>query len=558
MEIIAVVVGLLALAVFYSESSRRSALERLRRATRERWGKIPDREYTWQEYDRISHYFRRKKDSRGFYIDDITWNDLDMDEVFRRINQTWSSVGEETLYYFLRTPEFDPEKLKERQELIQYLADSPKEREELSLQFAKLGRAKNVALSDYLFRFAELSPFRSGGHILQALIFIIAIGLVFVSPEWFLLAAFAVGMYNIYTYYKKKPQVECYFVCIGYLLAMAEAGKKIGELCGGAAANLGKKAAESASSIWGIRRTAGAIKYRDGFSGSLADLIMDYVRMLFHIDLIAFERVRRFAAEHTKEVEALYESLGELEACVAVASFRESLDGWCLPELELGNGLWYSAENIYHPLLDSPVKNSISEKGSVLLTGSNASGKSTFLKTVAINGIFAQTIATCLADRYRSCFFRVYSSMALRDDIRSAESYYIVEIRALKRILDAAAEGGTPVLCFVDEVLRGTNTVERIAASSQILKSLPGKRVLCFAATHDIELTHLLGQYYHNYHFEEEIHEQDISFPYRLLPGRAVTRNAIRLLGLMGYEGKIISEAEAMAERFARTGEWSF
>ena len=110
--------------------------------------------------------------------------------------------------------------------------------------------------------------------------------------------------------------------------------------------------------------------------------------------------------------------------------------------------------------------------------------------------------------------------MALRDNLAGGESYYIVEIKALKRILDMTEqrtkENTPPVLCFVDEVLRGTNTVERIAASSQILRSLSERGVLCFAATHDIELTELLKDYYTNYHFAEEICDGDVVFNYQL------------------------------------------
>ena len=146
--------------------------------------------------------------------------------------------------------------------------------------------------------------------------------------------------------------------------------------------------------------------------------------------------------------------------------------------------------------------------------------------------------------------------MALRDDISGGESYYIVEIKALKRILDAAASGEKPVLCFVDEVLRGTNTVERIAASTQILSSLSGSGILCFAATHDIELTGLLEKEFDNYHFEEEVKNGDICFNYRLQNGKATTRNAIRLLQLMGYDEKIIEKATHQAENFLATGDW--
>ena len=98
--------------------------------------------------------------------------------------------------------------------------------------------------------------------------------------------------------------------------------------------------------------------------------------------------------------------------------------------------------------------------------------------------------------------------------------------------------------------------MERIAASTQILKSLSKASVLCFAATHDIELTHLLKKYYNNYHFEEEIVDNDVVFHYQLMRGRAVTRNAIKLLGVMGYDEEIIKEAEEMAEGFLEKGSW--
>lgn len=146
--------------------------------------------------------------------------------------------------------------------------------------------------------------------------------------------------------------------------------------------------------------------------------------------------------------------------------------------------------------------------------------------------------------------------MALRDDVQGGSSYYMVEIKALKRILDFLAEDGKPVLCFVDEVLRGTNTVERIAASTEILKSMADQNCICFAATHDIELTHLLEGIYDNYHFAEEIEDDDILFSYKILEGRASTRNAIKLLGIMGYDKEIICEAEKMAENFLATGHW--
>ena len=207
-------------------------------------------------------------------------------------------------------------------------------------------------------------------------------------------------------------------------------------------------------------------------------------------------------------------------------------------------------------MIQEPVKNSLHVSRGVLLTGSNASGKSTFLKTVAVNAILAQTVYTCMADSFETSFFQVYSSMALRDDLTGKESYYIVEIRSLKRVLDALGKG-CHVLTFVDEALRGTNTVERIAASSQILKSMCRPDSLCFAATHDIELTYILEKEYENFHFQEEVKEDEVLFDYSLRKGRATSRNAIRLLHVMGYPDAVIEKAEERAEHFLETGNWT-
>ncbi|MBP3296251.1 MAG: hypothetical protein J6M27_06695, partial [Lachnospiraceae bacterium] len=194
--------------------------------------------------------------------------------------------------------------------------------------------------------------------------------------------------------------------------------------------------------------------------------------------------------------------------------------------------------------------------GSMLLTGSNASGKSTFLKTVALNQLLSQTLYFACADEFHADFHRIYTSMSLRDDLEHQESYFMVEIRAMQRILEAGRREGAKIACFVDEVLRGTNTVERIAASTEILKYMAQQGYFCAAATHDIELTSLLEDVYENYHFSEEIKDGDVLFNYRLQEGKAQTRNAIRLLSVMGYEESIIEQAEALAETFLKEGVW--
>ena len=132
----------------------------------------------------------------------------------------------------------------------------------------------------------------------------------------------------------------------------------------------------------------------------------------------------------------------------------------------------------------------------------------------------------------------------------------MAEIKSIKRIMDAYALDGAPVLAFVDEVLRGTNTIERISASSVILQQMSGLNGFCFAATHDLELTEILKNYYENVHFEESIENNDIVFPYRLVKGKATSRNAIALLSIMGYDKAITDAARNQAQRFEINHKW--
>ena len=113
-----------------------------------------------------------------------------------------------------------------------------------------------------------------------------------------------------------------------------------------------------------------------------------------------------------------------------------------------------------------------------------------------------------------------------------------------------------PVLCCIDEVLRGTNTVERIAASAEILRCFAGRNVLCFAATHDLELTGILAGTYENMHFGEEIADGDVRFSYRLLPGPSDSSNAIALLDMLGYDQSLVEGARRRADGFMQSGRW--
>jgi len=522
----------------------------------ENYCELNHKTYSPERYVRMGSYFERHLKSGQ--IDDITWDDLSMDDVFKRMNYTLSASGEEFLYYTLRTPLRDREAIRRMEELTEYFGANPEARIRTQLTLRKLGYMGKYSLYDYMDNLDYLGERSNLKNIICDLLFIPLIGMLWVNFSLAIMGIVVLIIYNIVTYFAEKSDIDPYITSFAYVIRLMEVCDELEKhpvpVCTQEWENMKKHK----RALQGIRRNSFWVMSatRGNSSGDIISMFLDYVRMIFHVDLMKFNGMLKGLRGHIEDVDALIGIVGYLETVISVWIYRQSLNGdYCIPEfteeeyLEMQDG--------YHPLLSNPVKNSITAKKGVLLTGSNASGKSTFLKTVALNALLAQTVNTCLAKRYAGAFFYIYSSMSLRDNIGGGESYYIVEIKSLKRILDAAAAGERPVLCFVDEVLRGTNTVERIAASTQILKSLGASDILCFAATHDIELTDLLAADYDNYHFEEDVRDGDVYFHYRLLQGKATTRNAIKLLELMGYDAALIEQASARAERFLDTGAWT-
>lgn len=518
------------------------------------YGVLPPREYKPGRLEIISHYFEKHKD--GFFIDDITWNDLDMDEVFKRMNYTYSAAGEEYLYYVLRKPCMEESELLKREKIIDFISSHPDERVAFQLIYSKLGKTGKYSIYDYLDYLDGLGNRSNLQHYFALLLLLISIGVMFVNIPFGLVAFGIIMVYNNMSYFKVKNEIDPYITSFAYIFRLLEAVKKLQEHKSEVLSEEFKLLKKCSSSMNGFKTGSFLLMSTGRMSGSgnPIDILLDFIRMGFHLDLIKFNQMLSEVRKHISDIDLMITTVGKIEAMIAVGAYRTSLDSYCVPVFS--KKMEINAEGMYHPLLDNPVKNSLRTKSSVLITGSNASGKSTFLKTVALNSIFAQTIHTCLAENYSGSMFRIISSMSLRDDVQGGESYYMVEIRALKRIMNMVKEEGEPVLCFVDEVLRGTNTVERIAASTQILKNMSAGNCLCFAATHDIELTYLLEQIYENYHFSEEFEGNDIYFTYKIINGRAQTRNAIKLLGIMGFSTEIIDVAEAMAGNFLETGVW--
>lgn len=540
--------------VFGMIGDRRSRNETLSEISSS-YGKKSSYRLTQREREHIRSFFDNHK-SDG-QIDDITWNDLQMDDIFTQMNYTQSRIGSEYLYYLLRTPQ-------ERKDIAdkeEYYMQHEKERDALMLQFHDMGRYSGSSASVYDFleliekdRHFSPVPFILMDAALAASI----IFMVFV-PSWGILVFLGVIIMNMLIYFSRKHEADPYLKGFSYTLGMLDAAKSTRRLVRyGGFSEEASKLDDICSSLRPF--SAGSFILMSRALSNPLEIIFEYIRMILGVDMIKFGQMLNKARACRDDIDRLASVMGYMDSVLSISFYRAYLgERYCRPEFTYHESdLNLSVEGMYDPLIKEPVCNSVKTSKSVLITGSNASGKSTFLKTLAVCALMAETIGICPAVSYKAPYFRIMSAMSTSDDIMSGNSYYVSEIKAIRRMIDEVGRTDTdiPVICFIDEILRGTNTVERIAASAQILRFFGNGRSLCFAATHDIELTSMLDGIFRNFHFKEEMKDGIISFPYILFEGRAQSRNAIKLLGAMGYDKDIVDNAERSAEDFISKGEW--
>lgn len=552
--------GIVFLFILLIIRDNRNRKKLIRRKIMREYGKVPEREYEPGDMEKISKYFRRKSREASFVVDEITWNDLDMDHVYMLVNQTISSPGEDVLYSMLRIPLFHEKELEKRERLIEFFSTHEKERTDIQVMLSEIGKTRLGSISETIFALGDSPKVSSGIHwiMLAALLASLFVILPF-SPLHGFFTFFILSIVNITIYFSGRDRklIEVYLDCLCSLLRMLETADRMETVDWEEVKEQMEHIKKGKKAFRSFKRKAVFLTSKNAGAGDPLQLIMDYIRMVFHVDILTYNSIVKEVKDKTDKIMLLIDNMGELDAAISIASFRELLVLKCMPEFVpyKGGKISIEVEDLYHPLIQEAVANSIHATGGILITGSNASGKSTFLKNIALNSILAQTLHTCTCSCYKAPFLKVMTSMALRDDLSRGESYFIVEIKSLKRIVEEIKKQ-EPLLCIIDEVLRGTNTIERIAASSRILKAICKDWIIAFAATHDIELSYILKGLYENYHFEEEVKEKEVVFNYLLQRGRAKSRNAIKLLDMLGYDPVIVESAQKAASEFERTGVW--
>ncbi|WP_086314176.1 hypothetical protein A5821_001769 [Enterococcus sp. 7F3_DIV0205] len=539
-------VGLIILIIIVMEIYNRLKLKAM---VKSKWGAFPSARFFDKE-ESLKEAWRKAKKYRSYdsEIDDITWYDLDGFILFERINGTYSSVGAEALYQRLRNFNFSEKSHDRLETLIDYYKQNPTIREEIQFQFACLGKQDHNHVESYLSETRNQELPNTTFYLFCGLLPIAALLFVLVFPMTLsVLVLLGSILFNVIYYQIKKEKLQRELICMGYLVQTVVCAKKLEKIKTPFQEELTKNLKPLAS------MTKFGISFRMK-SNSEAEMMFDYLAMIFMLPFISYNFVLKKLTNYEVQAKEMWRLLGELEVAAAVLNFRTVMPDTSQPIFS--EEIVVTGTEVYHPLLATPVPNEVNWTKNTLVTGSNASGKSTYVKSVAISCILSATIHTALATKFQLPFGHILTSMAVEDDIFEGDSYFVAETKSVKRVLDLA-ETKVPCLCFIDEILKGTNTIERISASSSMIHWLGKYPSLAFVATHDIELTEILKESCDNVHFEEQVtKEQGVTFDYLLKQGPATTRNAIQLLHVLNYPESVVELAKREASYFDEHRTW--
>lgn len=475
-------------------------------------------------------------------VDDITFKDLELYKLYRKINHTDSIMGAQSLYNMLRKQNYSREYQEDFKIKIIEFEEKSDLTKEIKFEFAKVGYFKKsiVGLLKHGVDYEKFKNLKIPTRILRfGSVFVVLVGIV----DKFLAfcALFFLLLVNFYIYKELNKATSGIILDIGNLSSVFGLGLKIENYEIDSISNELLEIKELNKKLKKIRNKSKSIRYFKNFDES--EGIRKIFDLLFLIEANRFYSIADGINKCKEDILKLYTALGDINAITAIVSYKIAENLKFVEFVE--DEFILEANGLKHPLLGVGQTSQDFDFSNidVLITGSNASGKSTFLRNLGINVIFANAFGLTHSNTLKTSFFKVESAIDISDSLEEKMSYFMAETKAIKRMID---DSEVKKLLILDEIFKGTNTIDRIAAAYNTLKYI-SKYATVVAATHDIELTELLSEYT-NYHFEEQIEEDDIKFDYKLKLGRAESRNAIAILNLMGYPNEIIEGSYKLAK----------
>lgn len=295
--------------------------------------------------------------------------------------------------------------------------------------------------------------------------------------------------------------------------------------------------ARPASAI--IRRLSTLVNRLDSRLNVLVSIPLN---LLFFTDIHFCLALEKWKNENSEKIPKWFAAMAEFEVLSSLGTMAFNNPDWVMPEI---SEVFFilKAENMGHPLIPSNrrISNDFETSGggrTILVTGSNMSGKSTFLRTCGINTALALGGAPVCASSFTVSNVKIHSSMRISDSLEENISSFYAELRRLNSIIKEA-ETNPKVFLLLDEILRGTNSNDRFTGSVALIKQLTGYGTVAMVATHDLKLAELSEEMpgkIDNYHFDVKISGEELFFDYKLTPGICTSMNASILMKKMGIK----------------------
>ena len=505
------------------------------------------------DIDNIRSYLRSYRGD-DVVLDDDVCKDIDLDDLFGYSNRCITPVGELMLYDRFRQMKRRAKSENDEKVITRIIEDDDfRTRIESALDAVNL--KKGISVSELLNMSVQIGRWHKFSWLIPlAELAAFVLLLVFLPPAAAIFFAVAVLTLNVCLHYANKSYVDLYIRPLMQLDRLRQASVKLSEV------DRFHDLKEVNLSIKNLAKLSKRLRVFS-LNGILESdfmamfyILIELVKILLCIEPIKTYAILKKIDDVSKDSRILLEYVGGWDVLYSTASFRKWMDScgfvWSSPTFGSQHKT-LKADNIYHPLINNCVPNSIQIDKSVIITGSNMSGKSSFLRTLAVNIVSSYALNMSFSSALSLPECRLHSVLSVSDNLDEGKSYYMSEVLRIQSIVDkcTSADDHITDFVFIDEIFKGTNTVERISIADAVIRHLSSlENTIAVVSTHDIELARGLETTLDTYHFNETIDSEQIRFSYTLIPGVVYTRNAISLLRLCGYPSSILDKAEENAK----------
>jgi Mismatch repair ATPase (MutS family) len=504
--------------------------------------------------DSIRKYFDLNNEDCLQRLNEQSCYDLNFDELFDYANYTHSVIGSQYLYNMMRCIPKE-NKVEAYEPWLQRYSQDEEVKTKFGSVLTKLN--KSDAYDIYPLIEQDYIPYsKKAIHILRICQLLPALFLalyIITHIPLFIILTTVGFITNGIIHYQAKNISFLYAGSMPWLYSMIASAEKLWGI------PLGKevdpKIGETIKKVNRLKRKLSVFRFDAKLEGDLAVVfwaISELFKIFFLIDPLKLNSVFVLIRRDRESLRELFSFVGLVDSLQSIIALRESAPYYCIPQFKEEGGL--TAEALYHPLIADCVPNSFSSNmQSFLVLGSNMSGKTSFIRTVGVNVLMAQTLNTAFAHQLALTHQKVYTSISMDDSLTEGQSYYLREVLRMKLILSETKTGHNLIL--LDELFKGTNTIERIAGAKAVLDYLASnEKNIILVATHDVELIELLSKRYTPIYFTENIEEEELSFNYKIDYEHNPEKNAIRILGLYGLPIEVVQDAMEISEQL--TG-WS-